>query len=209
VWTIVGTYESNGFADWQMFTDAETLLAALPPNNFSNVTVALENEGAFETFKAALADNPTLDMIAERETDYWLRITGPQIQFFQVIAYGLGGIMAVGALFAALNIMYAAISARTREIATLRAVGFSPSAIMTAFLTETVVLAILGAGIGIAVAWVAFNGRYYHAHHFNLVIDGSLAAIGAGIAVGVGLLAGLFPALRAARIPVATALQVR
>ncbi|MGE4061841.1 MAG: ABC transporter permease [Rhodospirillaceae bacterium] len=208
-WTIVGVYESNGFADWLMLTDAVTLLDALPPNNFSSVTVALESADDFEAFKAALESNPVLDVVAERETDYWIRFHGPQLQFYDLIAYGLGAIMAVGALFAALNIMYAAINARTREIATLRAVGFSPAAVMTAILAETVVLAALGAGIGIAIAWFAFNGRAYQAAHFTLVVDGSLALIGASVAVGIGLLAGLFPAIRAARIPVATALQVR
>lgn len=173
------------------------------------MTAALESETSFETVKAALAADPTLNVIAERESDYWLRANEQQNGFFKLIAYGLGGVMGVGALFAFLNIMYATISARTVEIATLRALGFAPVAVMASIFAEAIFLAALGAVLGVTIASAAFNGHHYNAAHFDLAIDASLAGRAVAIAVGIGALAALFPAIRAARMPVAMALQAQ
>jgi putative ABC transport system permease protein len=133
-----------------------------------------------------------------------------------VVATVVGAVMAVGAVFAALNTMYTSVSARTREIATLRALGFGSVAVVASVLTEALLLALAGALVGAALAWLIFNGNTVSTLSgggglaqvvFQLRIGLGLVALGMAWACGVGLLGGLLPALRAARIPVATALR--
>jgi putative ABC transport system permease protein len=130
------------------------------------------------------------------------------------IAYVVGGIMGVGALFGALNTMYSAVSVRSREIATLRAIGFGASAVVLSVLIEAMLLSIIGALIGAGLAWVFFNGNVvstlgsnFTQVVFRLAVGPSLVVLGIAWACVIGLVGGLFPAIRAARFPVATALR--
>jgi putative ABC transport system permease protein len=126
-----------------------------------------------------------------------------------MIAYAVGGIMGLGATFGALNTMYTAVSARAMEIATLRAIGFSGVVVVVSVLAESLVLAVTGAVIGAAAAWIAFNGNLHAIGGlvFKLAVTPSLIALGLGFAFTLGFVGGLFPAIRAARLPVADALR--
>jgi putative ABC transport system permease protein len=126
-----------------------------------------------------------------------------------LIAYVVGDIMGLGATFGALNTMYSAVSGRAMEIATLRAIGFSGTAVIASVLTESLVLAVLGAAIGSIVAWIAFNGNLHAVGGlvFRLAVTPSLVGLGIGFAFTLGFVGGLFPAIRAASLPVADALR--
>jgi putative ABC transport system permease protein len=123
--------------------------------------------------------------------------------------WALGGIMGLGALLGALNTMYAAVSARSGEIATLRAVGFGATPIVFSIFVEALFLALGGALVGVVIAWTAFDGFTHVGNQINLMVTPALAAGGIGLALAIASLGALFPAIRAARLPVATALQVR
>jgi putative ABC transport system permease protein len=129
--------------------------------------------------------------------------------FLTIIAYVVGGIMGLGATFGALNTMYSAVSARAIEIATLRAIGFSGAAVVASVLVESMVLAFTGAAIGATAAWMAFNGDLHAAGGlvFRLAVTPSLVVLGTGFACTLGFVGGLFPAIRAARLPVTAALR--
>ena len=137
-------------------------------------------------------------------------------RLLRVIAYAIGTIMAIGALFGALNTMYSAVASRTSEIATLRAIGFGSNTVLVAILIEALLLAALGAGVGIAIAYLGFDGRAISTLGgsrwdsqvvYSLTITPALVAIATTVACGIGLLGGLFPALRAARASVTESLR--
>jgi putative ABC transport system permease protein len=216
-WTVVGVFASNGDAhESGLMTDAETLLAADQRGGFQSVTVMLESAAAFQKFKDALTSNPALAVEVSREREYYRRQSETIGRVIYVIAYVVGGIMAIGAIFSALNTMYSAVSARLREIATLRAIGFGPTAMVVSVLTEALLLAFIGGVIGAAIAWLFFNGHQVStsaggaaAGHliFELSVSTGLIVTGILWAIAIGLIGGLFPAVRAARLPVATALR--
>jgi putative ABC transport system permease protein len=157
--------------------------------------------------------DPTLSVDVVRETEYDAQQSQQLRGLLDAIVYFVGGIMAVGALFAALNTMYSAVSTRAVEIATLRAIGFGSTGVVVSVLSEALLLALLGAFLGASIAWVLFGGNTISmggsvgSAIFELKITPVLVAIGIGWACAVGLLGGFFPALRAARLPVATALR--
>jgi putative ABC transport system permease protein len=173
------------------------------------MTVMLERPDDFNRFKSALANNPKLSIDILHESDYLASQSKQLNGFLTVVAYLVGGIMGLGALFGALNTLYAAVSTRSVEIATLRVFGFGVAAILTSVLAEALVLSLLGAAIGACVAWLAFNGNLHAAGSlvFRLTVTPALMAEGVALACALGLFGGLFPALRAARVPVAVALR--
>jgi putative ABC transport system permease protein len=132
-------------------------------------------------------------------------------QFYAFLAYGVGAIMGLGVLFAALNVMYAAVSGRIIEIATLRAIGFGATPVVVSIVVESLLLALLGAIIGATIAWVVFNGRdqNFGPVAIGLAVTPTMVTAGIAAALIVGAIGALFPAIRAARIPVTTALQAR
>jgi putative ABC transport system permease protein len=209
-WTITGTFESNGDEhESELLADSETLLSAMRANTFHSVTVMLEKPESLEQFKAAVTTNPTLAVDATRETQFVADQSKELNTFLTLIAYVVGGIMGLGATFGALNTMYSAVSARATEIATLRAIGFSGAAVVASVLAEALVLAVLGAAIGAAAAWIVFNGNLHTIGGlvFRLAVTPELAAFGIGFAFTLGFIGGLFPAIRAASLPVADALR--
>jgi putative ABC transport system permease protein len=216
-WTVVGVFTTGGDAhESGLITDAETLLSAENRGGFQSVTVLLESPAAFQKFKDALTSNPALAVDVSREREYYRRQSETIGQVIYIIAYVVGGIMAIGAIFSALNTMYSAVSARLREIATLRAIGFGPTAMVMSVLAEALLLALIGGVIGSAIAWLFFNGHQVStsaggnaAGHliFELSVSPALIVTGILWAIGIGLIGGLFPAVRAARLPVATALR--
>lgn len=216
VWRVVGSFESRpaGSHDSELMGDAETVLSANRRNQFQSVTVSLQSPDAFPAFKKVLTSNPLLSVDVLRESDYFALQSKPLSSVLFFTAYGVGGIMAIGALFGALNTMYSAVGARTREIATLRAIGFGASAVVMSVLVEALLLSVVGAIAGALVATFIFDGSSSSTIAgggtqlvYSLAIGPRL--VGAGIlwACAIGLLGGLFPAVRAANMPIASALR--
>lgn len=216
-WQIVGAFESNGDShESELLTDANTLLAAMRRGEvFNSTTVWLEDDASYDTFKDSVTTDPTLQVDVKREPAYFAEVSKPIGQLLTIIAYVIGGFMALGAVFGALNTMYSAISARSIEIATLRALGFGPGPVVVSVFVEALLLAFLGALLGAAIAWFFFNGNAVSTTTgntpsqltFSLNVTPALILLGAGCALFIGVLGGLFPAVRAARRPVATALR--
>jgi putative ABC transport system permease protein len=214
-WTIVGAFDSNGDShESELLADGETVLSAYRRNLYQSVIVRLESKDSFAAFKSSLTTNPQLSVDVMREHDYYAKQSQRMSNVLSFIAYVVGGIMGVGALFGALNTMYSAVSVRSREIATLRAIGFGASAVVLSVLIEAMLLSIIGALIGAGLAWVFFNGNVvstlgsnFTQVVFRLAVGPSLVVLGIAWACVIGLVGGLFPAIRAARFPVATALR--
>ena len=209
-WKIVGVYDSGGnFLESSILTDAQTLGSAMRQVTYKSVTVMLESPAALDSFRRALANNPTLSVEVTREPAYWERLGAQVNAIFRVIAYVVGGIMGLGAMFGAINTMYAAVSNRRVEIATLRAIGFGGTAVVFSVLAEALSLALIGAIIGAVVAWAAFSGSLtsFSGVALTLAVTPAMAVNGVLFACLLAFLGGFFPALRAARQPIATALR--
>ena len=213
-WAVVGVFESGADANESGFmTDSATLLSAYQRTAVNSVTVRLTSQDAFETFKSALTTNPTLSVSVERETDFYRRQSQEANQIFGIVGIAVGVFMGFGAIFAALNTMYSAVSARTREIATLRAIGFGAAGVIVSVLVEALVLALIGAVVGASISWLLYNGNTVNLGDstgsivFKMQITPALLMLGVALACSVGFVGGLLPAVRAARLPVATALR--
>lgn len=209
-WPIVGTFGVGGAAlESEIVADATSLKDSLDQEAFNSALVNLEDAASFDTFNQWLKDNPVLHVKAERQSDYYRRTTAADADFFRTLAYTVGVIMAIGAVFGATKILYAVVSVRTCEIATLRALGFAASAVAVSVLLEGVLLCLLGASLGAGLAWIFFDGRpaSYWNSVFHLAVTPAMMASGLGLAMGLALLAGALPALRAARLQVSVALR--
>ena len=152
----------------------------------------------------------------KREPEYFAKQSEQLTKMLNFVAYFVGGIMAVGAMFGALNTMYSAVSARSREIATLRAIGFGSGPVVFSVFAESLLLALIGGAIGAALAWLFFNGNAvstlganFSQVVFRLTVTPALILIGLWLALFIGLLGGLFPAIRSARLPVVDALRAQ
>lgn len=216
-WTVVGHFTSGGDThESELMADAETVLSAYRRNGFSSATVLLESAGSFARFKDALTTNPMLKVDVRTEPEYYAEQSERLTTILNFLAYFVGGIMAVGAMFGALNTMYSAVSSRSVEIATLRAIGFSAMPVVISVIVEAIVLALIGGLLGAALAWLFFNGNAvstlsgnFSQVVFELTVSGGLVATGVIWACLIGLIGGLFPAIRAARLPVVEALRAK
>lgn len=208
-WPIVGTFSNGGDrSEGEFFADVDTLRSASQQSGFGSVILQLTSPQAFEELRRWLTANPSIAVDAFRVPDYQLRTSGRQLAFFTRTTYVIGIIMALGALFGATKIMYAAVRARTREIGTLRALGFGGTPVTISVLLEAILLAFIGAVTGALVSWLLFDGReVYSSGVFRLYVSAQLAALGLGWGIAIALFGGLFPAIRASRIPPATALR--
>ncbi|HKU63655.1 MAG TPA: ABC transporter permease [Rhizomicrobium sp.] len=214
-WRIVGVFTSDGDThESEVLTDAVTVMSALRRTMFQSVTVLLNSPDAFAAFKRALTTNPQLAVEARREPEYFAKTSSNLITITHFIAYVVGSIMAVGAVFGALNTMYSAVSARSVEIATLRAIGFSGLPVVVSVLVEASLLSLLGGVLGAVLAWIFFDGNGVSALGagftqlvFHLAVTPALMVQGVVWAVLIGLFGGLLPALRAARLPIIDALR--
>jgi putative ABC transport system permease protein len=208
-WPIVGTFSNGGDAlEGTFFADAETLLSITKRRGYASVIAKLESPAAFDELHDWIASNPALTVDAERVSDYLLHKGGAQLALLTRTTYVIGVIMALGALFGATKIMYAAVRARTREIGTLRALGFGSVPVAVSVLLEAVLLALVGAALGTLVAWLAFDGRVvYSGSVFRLRVSAPLVALGLAWGAAIALLGGVFPAIRAGRLAAATALR--
>jgi putative ABC transport system permease protein len=209
-WPIVGIFSCGAdIIESYLVGDAITVMAARRRAGFAEVIAQLADAGAYPGFRRWLMENPALSVYVERKTDYDLRELGINTTFFTRMSYVIGVIMALGALFGVVKIMYAAVRARTREIGTLRAIGFGATPVVVSVLAEAALLGAIGALLGAAIAWLMFNGREMWVWGaFRLRVAPSLWMLGLVWAVVASLLGGLLPALRAGRLPPVEALRV-
>jgi putative ABC transport system permease protein len=209
-WSIVGAFSADGgILEGELVADAETVMTTSSISGFGSVVVRLENALAFDAFRKWLMTNPTLTVTVERQSDYYLRTANSFSAFFTEIAYIVAGIMAIGAVFGATKIMYVSVSNRTREIATLRAIGYAPAPVAMAVVLEMVVLSLTGAFLGATLARLLFNGdvRSDIANVFDLRVSPQLFMLGFAWALTLAIVGGLPPAVRAARLSVRDALR--
>lgn len=216
-WPVVGVFTANGgVAESEIWSDAKVLQDAYHRgDSFQSVYARLVSPGAFQQFKDALTTNPRLNVKVERQSEHYAEQSTALTTLITTLGFLIATLMAIGAVFGALNTMYSAVAARTREIATLRALGFGRGAILVAMMIESLLVALVGGAIGGAAAFLGFND--FHAATMNwqsfsqvtfaFAVTPSLLVQGVAWATGIGLIGGLFPALHAARLPIAAALR--
>jgi putative ABC transport system permease protein len=216
-WVVVGVFDANGsVSESEIWCDARVLQPAYNRgNSFQSVYVRLTNPDSFQTFKDALTTDPRLQVTVVREPDYYSQQSQVLQTVIRSVGFVIAGLMAVGAIFGAVNTMYTAVANRTREIATLRALGFGSSPVVVSVLFEAVLLSLVGGLIGGGLAWAGFDGyqtttmnwQSFSQVAFAFQVTPELLARGLAFAMIMGLVGGLFPAVRAARMPVVTALR--
>ena len=208
-WTIVGLFDVGDMHNCVVFTDVETLLTVFGRNSYNRVTAMLESPAAFATVRDALQADPTLHLEVQRERQATEKDFKQLNALLTFVAYFVGSIMAVGATLGAVNSLYAIVDSRRRELATLRAIGFRGLPIVASVICESMLLALPGAVLGGALAWIFFNGMAASpfGFSFQLSVTPRLAVLGIVWALAMGLIGGVLPALRAARVPVTTALR--
>jgi putative ABC transport system permease protein len=210
-WPIVGMFETGELLDGALIGDTEAVMQAMRHNSYNTITARLTAPSAFTPFQHALAKNPLLSADAWRLSDWNARVSADTSAFFHVLIYGVTIILAVGALFGCFNTMYATVDARSREIATLRALGYGSSAVALSVVLEAAALAMGGALIGAAIAWTLYNGVQGDMgwDFFKLTVSPSMVGMALAWAVAVAFLGGLLPSIRAARESVADGLRAR
>jgi len=215
-WKVVGVFEANGgVAESELWTDVRVLQGAYRRgNSFQSVRVRLQSPDSIEELQTVLEDDPRIDPDVMSEKEYYSSQAEPLSRFIRLIGYPLTFLMAVGAIFGALNSMYSSVSVRGKEIATLRALGFGPFSVLLSTMVESTLLALIGGVIGGAVAYLVFNGfqvstlgASFSQVVFDFAVTPELLIDGLKAALIIGAVGGLFPAIRAARLPVAQALR--
>ncbi len=213
-WRVVGVFASGDAHDSELWGDAETVATAYRRNSFQSVTVRLTSPAALNSLQSALTSDPRLKVDVSTTRDYYNRQSERLTQVIRALGTGVAVIMAIGAIFGALNTMYAAVAARAREIATLRALGFTALPVVVAVLLEAMLLALTGGVLGGGVAYAVFNGytvstlgSNFSQVVFQFQVTPRLLARGLQWALAMGFVGGLFPALRAATLPVTVALR--
>ena len=208
-WPIVGVYTTGDILDGQLIGDTETMLTALGRSAYNSILVRLTSPDALDTFRKALTTNPALQVTVTRHSDWYKKVSDQATGLLAVLAYVVGGVMAIGALFGCLNTMYAAVSTRGREIATLRALGYGAFPVAVSVILEAVLLSVAGALIGAVIAWLLYDGKQslFNNSIFHLSVSPAQFQLGVIWAIVVALLGGLLPSVRAARRPVVEALR--
>ena len=214
-WTVTGVFTSNADVhESELLADVDTVESSIERNGYSSAVAMLTGPADFTRFKDALTTDPQLKVDVQREPDYYAAQSKPLTKAINVIGNTVAIIMAIGAMFGALNTMYSAVAARGLEIATLRAIGFGALPVLLSVMIEALLLSLLGGVIGASLAWLFFNGHSvstlggaFAQVVFQLTVTRSLIVTGIIWACIIGLLGGFFPALRAARLPVAEALR--
>lgn len=213
-WSVVGMMESGDTHESEIWGDAESVAAAYRRNTFQSMTVRMTGPEAFADLKKQLEDDPRLNVDVLTTQDYYSQKSEQLSKIIRAIGTGVAVIMAVGAVFGALNTMYAAVAARSREIAMMRALGFESLPVVLSALIEAMVLAFLGGLVGGLIAYVMFNnytvstlGGNFSQVVFQFRVTADLFIGGLQWALAIGFLGGLFPALQAATVPVTVALR--
>jgi len=216
-WQVVGVFDAGGSSfDSEVWGDAHLLNGAFkrPDTLSQSVTVHLTSADALQQLKDSLTSDPRLNVDITREIDYYSKQSTRMTTLITILGGFVAGIMAIGAVFGALNTMYSAVAERGREIATMRALGFGAAAVILSFSIEALLISFIGGGVG-CLAVLPLNGLTTSTMNFqtfsNLAfafkITPELLVKGIVFALVMGLVGGLLPAVRAARLPVATALR--
>jgi putative ABC transport system permease protein len=216
-WSVVGIFKDRGsVAESEIWTDATVLQGAYNRGaSYQSVRAKLRSAAAMASFKDTLTTDPRLNVKIYSEQDYYAEQSAPLRTMVSSIGTTIAILMGLGAFFAALNTMYSAVSARTREIATLRALGFGGTPVVISVLVESLLLALVGAAIGIFIAYFAFNGirastmnwASFSQITFAFTVTPQLMLQGVIYSTVIGLFGGLMPSLRAARMPITTGLR--
>jgi len=214
---IVGIFESRGsVSESEIWCDSRLIQGVFQRgNSYQSVVAALDSPASFDTFKNWLTTNPQLNVQVRRETEYYAQQSQVMTGLINGIGYTVAVLMGIGAVFGAILTMYTAVSTRTREIATLRALGFNAGAVLISVLAESLALAAIGGILGGVTAYLAFNGyrtstmnfQTFSQVAFAFAVTRSLMIQGLSYALVMGLVGGLMPAIRASRLPIATALR--
>ena len=216
-WAIVGVFEAGGgISESELWTDVRVLQGAYRRgNSFQTVRVKLESPESLEVLEANLKEDPRIDPDVYSEREFYSDQAEGLTQFIKMIGYPLTILMSIGAVFGALNSMYSSVSVRGKEIATLRALGFGPFSVLVSTIVESTLLALVGGLIGGAIAFLVFNGYQVSTLNntsfsqvvFDFAVTPDLLVEGIKVALIIGVIGGFFPAIRAARMPVAQALR--
>ncbi len=216
-WSVVGVFEAGGgVSESELWTDVRVLQGAYRRgNSFQSVRVRLESVDSIGALREALEADPRIDPDVSTEREYYSEQSEALSTFIKVIGYPLTILMSIGAIFGALNTMYSSVSVRGKEIATLRALGFGPLPVMVSTIIESTLLALIGGLIGSVAAFLIFNGFQVSTLNFanfsqvvfDFAVTPDLIRQGLVAALVIGVVGGLFPAIRAARMPVALALR--
>ena len=214
-WTVTGTFSSNGDVhESELLADVDTVGSSIERTGYSSAVGLLTSTAAFTAFKDSLTSDPQLKVDVVREREYYAKQSAGLTKTINIVGTTVAMIMAIGAMFGALNTMYSAVAARSLEIATLRAIGFGAFPVLFGVMIEALLLSLLGGAMGASLAWMFFNGHTvstlgaaFAQVVFQLTVTDTLIITGIIWACIIGLLGGFFPALRAARLPVAEALR--
>jgi putative ABC transport system permease protein len=216
-WQVVGVFEADGaVAETEIWCDARALQGAYRRgNSYQSVLARLDSSDSLTTFRDWLSVNPQLNVMVRRENEYYAGQSQALTRLIRTIGFGIAGVMGIGAVFGAILTMYTAVATRAREIATLRALGFNTGAVLVSVLGESLALGAIGGLIGGLAAYVAFNGYQTSTMNFQTFsqvafafrVTPELLGMGLFYALAMGFVGGLFPAIRAARLPIPTALR--
>jgi putative ABC transport system permease protein len=216
-WQVVGLFEADGsIAETEIWCDARVLQGVYRRgNSYQSLLARLDSSESFNTFRDWLTANPQVNVQVRREEEYYAQQSRALTSLIQTVGYGIAILMGIGAVFGAILTMYTAVSTRSREIATLRALGFNTTSVVVSVLAESLALAAIGGLIGGVLAYVAFNGYQTSTMNFSTFsqvafafqVTPQLLGMGLFYALAMGLVGGLFPALRAARLPIPSALR--
>jgi putative ABC transport system permease protein len=214
---VVGVFETDGsIAETEIWIDGRVLQGAYRRGNtYQTVLARLDSSNNFDQFRDWLITNPQVNVQVRRETEYYAQQSRALNSLIRGVGFGIAALMGIGAVFGAILTMYTAVSTRSREIATLRALGFNTTSVLVSVLAESLALAAIGGAIGGALAYVAFNGYQTSTMNFSTFsqvafafqVTPRLLSLGLIYALLMGLVGGLFPALRAARLPIPSALR--
>lgn len=215
-WQVVGIFENNaGATESEVWGDLVNLQSLFRlGNTVQSGRVKLDDPARMEAFQETLNSDPQVSISVRNEAEYIRESSQGFLQVVTLLSTPLVVTMALGAIFAALNTMYSSVSSRTREIGTLRAIGFGALPIAFSVLVEALLLALAGAVLGVGLIYLGLNGYTTNTNFlsntqfgFSFVITGQLMLQGIACALLIGLLGGLFPAVRAARLPIVAALR--
>jgi putative ABC transport system permease protein len=217
VWRVVGVFEANGgVAETEVWADSRTLQGVYRRgNSYQSVLARLDSTDSLTAFRDWLTSNPQLNVMVRRENEYYAGQSQALTRLIQTIGFGIAALMGLGAVFGAILTMYTAVATRAREIATLRALGFNSLSVVVSVLAESLALATLGGAIGGLGAYLAFNGYQTSTMNFQTFsqvafafrVTPQLLMLGLAYALIMGLVGGLLPAIRAARLPIPSALR--
>lgn len=216
-WTVTGIFEDRGsVAESEIWTDASVLQNAYNRgNSYQSMRVKLTSPNAMQAFKDELTSDPRLNVRVFSEQQYYEEQSRILVTLVSTIGKAIAVLMGLGAIFAALNTMYSAVSARTREIATLRALGFGSAPVIVSVLTEALLIGLIGGTLGAVVSYFAFNGlrtstmnfATFSQLTFAFTVTPALLVQGLTYALILGFIGGLLPSLRAAKLPITTGLR--